>query len=87
MNRFADAYGRALFPNRYRPGNGTTGGPRAAIRCDGLDIAIGAGVYRLVNAVEALVEALVEVVRQRARPGRGTAAARHTPTARPVGCG
>lgn len=83
MNRFADAYGRALFPNRYQPGNGPTGGPPAAIPSDGLDVAIGAGVYRLVNAVEALLE----VVRQRARPGRGTAAAPHTPTARPVACG
>jgi hypothetical protein len=87
MNRFADAYGRALFPNRYARRSGTTGGARAssgqpaAIPSDGLDLAIGAGVYRLVNAVEALVD----VLRQRARPS--TAAAQHVPTANPVGCG
>jgi hypothetical protein len=82
MNRFADAYGRALFPDRYASRNG---GARAAdgqpgtLASDGLDIAIGAGVYRLVSAVEGLVAAL----RQRPRPSK--AAAQRAPT--PVGCG
>ncbi|MDX1432760.1 MAG: hypothetical protein R3286_09965 [Gammaproteobacteria bacterium] len=75
MKRFADAYERALFPLRGRRADGQGMGPSE------LDIAVGAGWYRLVCAVEALVDALSATARRlRARPQAPSAA-------RPLGCG
>ncbi len=88
MERFAAAYGRALFPNRYglrndsaAPGTGVDGGPHMTLPPAGLDLAIGAGVYRLVYAVEALLGGL------RRRTRRVGAATTRPPTATPLGCG
>lgn len=75
MNRFADAYGQALFPRRYAAGDSTRPG---ALAGDGVDIAIGAGVYRLVSAVEDLLAALRQWRSKAGNP-------RRAPT--PVGCG
>ena len=78
MNRFADAYERALLPMRRRDAGEWDGVP------DALDVAVGAGWYRLVCAVEALIESLSAAARHlRSRPeprrsGSGPA---------PIGCG
>ena len=75
MNRFTDAYERALFPLHRRSASGQGAGPSE------LDVAVGAGWYRLVCAVEALLEALGAFARRlRARP-------QPRANARPVGCG
>ncbi len=88
MERFAAAYGRALFPNRYAvrddsaAGSPTADGEqRLTLPPAGLDLAIGAGVYRLVCAVEALLGGL------RRRTRRVGAATTRPPTATPLGCG
>lgn len=88
MERFASAYGRALFPRRYacRDGMTTDGRPTdsgqpMALAPGGLELAMSAGIYRMVGAVEDLLVGL----RQWAAGWR----ARHErrPSATPVGCG
>lgn len=66
MNRFARAYERALFPRRPLDGGGRGGAP------DAFDLAVGAGWYRLVCALEALVDSVRRAgVRRAARAQRG----------------
>lgn len=87
MESFSSAYARALFPRRYgpRPGAGMDGhagtGPQPmALAPGGLEISLGAAIYRVVVAVERLMEAA-----RRLAPGwKARAASR--PGATPVGC-
>ncbi len=88
MQRFASAYGRALFPRRYasRDGMLTDGRPAdseqpMALAPGGLELAMGAGIYRVVGAVEGLLDGL------RQRAGGRTARRKRRPDAAPVGCG
>ncbi len=88
MERFADAYGRVLFPSRYGPAKGTTaagtrvdGGHPMTLPPGGLELDISAGIYRLVCAAEGLVDGL-----RRLRLGWRAGADRR-PTATPLGCG
>ncbi len=88
MERFASAYGRALYPRRYGPGDGmnTDGGPGGsgqpmALAPGGLELAMGAGVYHVVAAVEGWLDGLRQRLAEwRARPERRSSAT-------PVGCG
>jgi len=88
MERFASAYGRALLPRRLAPREGVNGDrgpadnrqPMALVPGD-LELAAGAGIYRVVAAVETLLDA----VRQRA--ARRRAGPEHRPRTTPVGCG
>ena len=88
MERFASAYGRALLPRRYGPRDGLNGdgeaagsGQPMALAPGGLELAMGAGIYRLVAAVEVLLDGLRQrAAGCRAMPKRG-------PDAAPVGCG
>lgn len=88
MERFASAYGRALFPARYgsRSGVSTDGGtadssqPRA-LAPGSLELAMGAGIYHAVVAVEGWLDGLRrQLAAWRSKPQRG-------PGATPVGCG
>ncbi len=88
MERFASAYGRALFPRRYAPRDGmiTDGRPAdseqpMALAPGGLELAMGAGIYRVLGAVEELLDGL----RQRAAGWRARRERR--PGATPVACG
>jgi hypothetical protein len=84
MQRFARAYARALFPRGAQVGAGRTpedDGRSVALTADGLDLAIGGSVYRLVRAVEGLLDRL------RQRPRHAPDSAVGIPTARRVGCG
>lgn len=83
MKHFADACMRALFARRYGPVcGGTSAGDTQTIglASDGMSAAIGAGFYRLVVGIEALVEA----ARQRLR--RRTPGIRRRPTSTPAAC-
>ncbi len=86
MKRFADAYARALFPRRYAPPR-SSGDPSidrgqgGGLTADGLDVAIAAACYRLVVAIEALLDA----ARSRLRRPRVRTSRR--PTTTPAGCG
>ncbi len=88
MERFASAYGRALLPRRYGPRDGidTAGGPTAsgqpmAFAPGGLELAMGAGIYHMVIAVEGWLDGLRQrLTAWRARPERKS-------NATPVGCG
>ena len=87
MERFASSYARALFPRRYgaRDGLITDGRPAGsgqpmALAPGGLELAMSAGIYRVVIAVEGLLDGL----RQRAAGWRARRARR--PGAMPVGC-
>lgn len=88
MERFASAYGRALFPARYgsRSGVSTDGRtadssqPRA-LAPGSLELAMGAGIYHAVVAVEGWLDGLRrQLAAWRSKPQRG-------PGATPVGCG
>ena len=88
MERFASAYGRALFPGRYASRADLLADSRPADRAQpmalapgGLELTMGAGIYRVVGAVEQLLDGL----RQRAAGWRARRA--HRPGATPVGCG
>ncbi len=88
MERFASAYGRALNPRRYGPRDrmNTDGGPTGsgqpmALAPGGLELAMGAGIYHVVVAVEGLLDGL----RQRLAAWRAKPARRSSTT--PVGCG
>ncbi len=88
MERFVSAYGRALFPQRYgsRDGVDTDGRPAGsgqptALAPGGLELAMGAGIYHVVVAVEGLLAGL----RQRLALWRARPARRSSTT--PVGCG
>ena len=75
MNRFTDAYERALLPLRARDAAGRNAG------LSEIDVAVGAGWYRLVCVLEALVDGLGAALRRpRTRPAPRA-------DARPVGCG
>ena len=75
MNRFAQAYEHALLPLRRRDAGSGDAGP------DPIDIAVGAGWYRLVCAVETLIDRLSALARRAAeRPRAGS-------RAQPIGCG
>ncbi len=88
MERFASAYGRALYPRRYGPRDGmnTDGGPTGsgqpmALASGGLELAMSAGIYQVVVAVEGLLDGLRQRLAEwRARPERRSRAT-------PVGCG
>ena len=88
MERFASAYGRALFPARYGPragistdGRSATSGRPQALAPGGLELAMGAGIYHGVVAIEGLLAGLRrQLAAWRARPERGSGAT-------PVGCG
>ena len=88
MERFASAYGRALFPGRYESRDGVISDGRPAgsgqpmtLVPGGLELAMGAGIYRAVGAVEGLLAGL----RQRAAGWRTKPERR--PGTTPVGCG
>ncbi len=88
MERFASAYGRALFPARYGSRSGvSTNGETAdssqprALAPGSLELAMGAGIYQVVVAVEGLLAGL----RQRLALWRARPARRSSTT--PVGCG
>ncbi len=88
MERFASAYGRALFPRRYESRDGMIADGRPAgsgqpmsLAPGGLELAMGAGIYRVVCAVEGLLAGL----RQRAAGWRATPERRSGAT--PAGCG
>ena len=83
MERFASAYGRALHPRRYGPRDGmnTDGGQPMALAPGSLELAMGAGIYHVVVAVEGLLAGL----RQRLALWRARPARRSSTT--PVGCG
>ena len=88
MERFASAYGRALFPARYGSRSGvSTNGETAdssqprALAPGSLELAMGAGIYHAVVAVEGWLEGLRrQLAAWRSRPQRGSGAT-------PVGCG
>lgn len=88
MERFASAYGRALFPRRFGPygedGSGTDSSGRdrpMELAPGGVEIAMGAGIYRTVCALERLIDrSRLLLAEWRARPMR---AAGNTP----VSCG
>ncbi len=83
MERFASAYGRALHPRRYGPRDGmnTDGGQPMALAPGSLELAMGAGIYHVVVAVEGWLDGLRRrLAPWRVRPERG-------PSATPVGCG
>ena len=84
MQRFARAYARALFPRGAQVGADRApenAAPGVKLTADGLDLAIGAGIYRLVCAVEGLLDRL------RHRPQRAPDSALGMPTTTRVGCG
>lgn len=88
MESFASAYARALFPRRYghRPGTSAGGHPGPGRQPMGLapgdfDISLGAAIYRMVGAIERLLDSgrrLAARRRARRQPRPGTT---------PVGCG
>jgi hypothetical protein len=88
MERFASAYGRALFPRRYGSrgdalARGSSAGSeeRVGLAPGELEIAMGAGIYAVVVAVEELLDSLRKLPvgwSWRPAPGSGTT---------PVGCG
>ena len=88
MERFVSAYARALFPQRYgsRDGVDTDGRPAGsgqpmALAPGGLELAMGAGIYHVVVAVEGWLDGLRRwLAAWWARPER-------KPSATPVGCG
>ncbi len=88
MERFASAYGRALFPARYGPRTGmntdgrpATSGQSQALAPGSLELAMGAGIYHAVVAVEGWLDGLRrQLAAWRPRPQRGSGAT-------PVGCG
>ena len=88
MKLFASAYGRALFPDRFGPRGGAITDGRSAGRDQtmelapgGLEIAMGAGIYRVVCALEELLDGLRQRQAEwRAKPGRRSGSS-------PVGCG
>ena len=88
MERFASAYGRALFPARYGPragmntdGRPATSGQSQALAPGGLELAMGAGIYHAVVSVEGWLDGL----RQRLAAWRARLERRSRAT--PVGCG
>lgn len=83
MKHIAHVYGRILFPSRYTPhgDNRNTDGQPATLPADSLDLVIAAGLYRMVSAVEGILDGL----RRPARTSRATA--EQTPAVTPVGCG
>jgi hypothetical protein len=88
MERFASAYGRVLFPGRYQSRDGVISDGRPAdsvqpmsLAPGGVELAMGAGIYHMVGAVEGLLDGL----RQRAAGWR--AKSERSPSATPVGCG
>ena len=88
MERFASAYGRALFPRRYasREGVITDGRPiergqPMALAPGDLELDMGAGIYRVVTAVEGLLDGL------RQRAARWRTPAQRRPSTTPVACG
>ncbi len=83
MERFASAYGRALYPRRYGPRDGmnTDGGEPMALPPGSLELAVGAGIYHMVVAVEGWLDGLRQrLAAWRARPARRSSAT-------PLGCG
>ncbi len=88
MERFASAYGRALFPRRFGPRSGDRSGAGATGRDQpmelapgGVEIAMGAGIYRAVGTLERLFDRSRLVLAEwRARPARPTGNT-------PVSCG
>jgi hypothetical protein len=83
MERFASAYGRALYPRRYGPGDGMNSDGRQpmALAPGGLELAMGAGIYHAVVAAEGWLDGLRQrLAAWRARP-------KPRPSATPVGCG
>jgi hypothetical protein len=77
MERFASAYGRALFPGRY----GSRDKQPMGLEPGGIEIAMGAGIYRAVVRMERLLDGLRQRAAEwRAKPAPG-------PRATPVGCG
>ena len=88
MERFVSAYGRALYPRRYGPRDGmnTDGRPGGsgqpmALAPGSLELAMGAGVYHVVVAVEEWLDGLrVWLAEWRARR-------RRRPGTTPVSCG
>jgi hypothetical protein len=86
MERFASAYGRVLFPRRYRSRSdapahdASTGGePSGALAPDALEVSMSAAIYRAVLGVERLLESLRQRSVRRGAPAR--------PQAAPIGCG
>ena len=86
MERFASAYGRALFPRAYRARGGaptrdaSAGGESAGALTPGvLELSMSALIYRAVLGVERLVEGLRQLPARRRAPAR--------PRATPIGCG
>lgn len=86
MERFASAYGRALFPRRYHSaGDGADhdasagGEPAGALAPDALELSMSAAIYRAVLGVERLLEGLRQRSARRRAPAR--------PQATPIGCG
>ncbi len=88
MERFASAYGRALYPRRYGPRGGMNAaggpggsGPPMALAPGGLELTVSAGIYQVVVAVEGWLDGLRQRLAEwRARPERRSSAT-------PVGCG
>ena len=78
MQRFASAYGRALFPRRFGPHGGDSSdagspGERRPMELapGGMEIAMSAGIYRAVVAVEARLDrSRLLLAEWRARPVR-----------------
>ncbi len=78
MQRFASAYGRALFPDRFEPhgGDGSGAGPTGrnqpmALAPGGAEIAMGAGIYQAVRTLEALFDrSRLLLAKWRTRPPR-----------------
>ena len=88
MEHFTSAYGRALFPRRFElpggdgSGTGTAGrGQPMVLAPGGVEIAMGAGIYRAVCALEALFD------RARRLVAGWRARAPHPAGNTPVSCG
>jgi hypothetical protein len=87
MERITSAYGRALFPNRYRYRDRTTvGGDTAsehepmALAPGNLDLSLAAAIYHLVGGAEALLAAFQRVAASwKTRPAP-------TPRSIPISC-
>lgn len=88
MKRFATAYARALFPNRFgrrgetsNPGYGDSQRPPTSLAPDALELDMGAAIYHLIGAAEHLLDGMRRhTARWRTRPEA-------TPGATPLGCG
>jgi len=88
MKHIASAYGRALFPRRYGPRDGTRSDTAnrgrevpMALPPGGVELDLASAVYRLTGRLERVVDHLR---RRRAAPRRP---AEHGAGGRPVECG